>query len=227
MLRMRESCGRTPISEENTVMTLVRKALATFALLLPACSHSSPAPVTPEEGPLAGELVDADGEAAPPWVSAPSTYKNEASGGKLVCGEGSLGGTNNMNMAQTGAAGRARTALARTLEARVLGMLRDYQSTTTGGEQFASAANDEQRVEDATKQITDTTLSGTEIMETWISSKSTLHSLVCLNVERFKDIVGTMQQLDEATRKAVTARADAAWDELDDATDANGRTVTP
>ena len=193
-----------------------RKALLALALFCTAgCSHSSPAPVAPEEGPLAGELVDAEGDPAPSWVTAPSTYRADASGAKLVCGEGSLGGTSSMSMAQAGAAGRARTTLARTLEARVLGILRDYQATTTGGAQFATAANDEQLVEDATKQITDATLSGTEVVETWISSKSTLHSLVCLNVERFKDIVGTMRQLDEATRRAIAARADEAWNDLD------------
>ena len=118
-------------------------------------------------------------------------------------------------MAQTAAAGRARTALARSLELKVVGMLKDYQATTAGGGEFKNAANDEQHVQDATKQITNTTLAGTEISETWVSKVSTIHSLVCLNVERFKGTVAGMKQLDEQIRKAVVGRAEKAWDELD------------
>ncbi len=191
-------------------------ALLSFALL--GCAKNAPPPVTPESGPLAGELVDARGEPAPTWVTAPASYRKDRDDLNVICGEGSMGATSNMNMAQSASAGRARTALARTLEIKVAAMLKDYQATTSGGSQFGEAANDEQHVQDASKQITDTTLSGTEVNETWISSRSTLHSLVCLNVERFKGIVSGMKQLDEQVRAAVAARADQAWAELDAAT---------
>lgn len=185
------------------------------ASLALGCSKNSAPPVTPESGPLAGELVDATGNPAPDWVTAPSKYRKDVDDQKVVCGEGSVGGTANMNMAQSGAAGRARTALARTLETKIKAMLKDYQATTTGGEQFGEAASDEQHIVDASKQITETTLSGTEVSETWISSTSTLHSLVCLNVERFKGIVSGMKDLNEQIRVAVVERAEQAWDELD------------
>jgi hypothetical protein len=198
-----------------------------MSLLVIGCGGSTPPPVTPESGPLAGELVDAEGKPAPSWVTAPSSYRKDVDDKNVVCGEGSIGGTGNMNMAQSAAAGRARTGLARTLETKVAAMLKDYQSTTTGGSQFGDAASDEQKVQDASKQITDTTLSGTEVTETWISSRSTLHSLVCLNVERFKGIVSGMQQLDEQVRSAVAARADQAWSELDAATGAPTAQAVP
>lgn len=200
-------------------MAGIRRLMAAMALTTGmACGHSQPPPVTPESGPLAGELVDAEGKPAPKWVTAPSSYRQDEDDNKVLCGEGSMAGTSNMSMAQSASAGRARTALARELDVKVKSMLKDYQSTTTGGANFGNAANDEQHVVDAAKQVTDTTLSGTEISETWISSQSTLHTLVCLNVERFKGIVGGMAQLDEAIRAAVVQRADAAWAELDDVT---------
>src|SRR5690606_20967852 len=98
---------------------LGRAAIGLVMLTVPlaaGCSKNAAPPVTPESGPLAGELVDAAGNPAPPWVTAPSKYRKDVDDHKVVCGAGSVGGTANMNMAQSGAAGRARTALARTLE---------------------------------------------------------------------------------------------------------------
>jgi hypothetical protein len=200
-------------------MSVLRRISTGLAwITLAACGHSQPTPVTPESGALAGELVDAEGKPAPTWVTAPSSYRKDEDDNKVICGEGSMAGTQNMSMAQSASAGRARTSLARELDLKVKSMLKDYQATTTGGANFGSAANDEQHVVDAAKQVTDTTLSGTEISQTWVSSQSTLHTLVCLNVDRFKGIVGGMAQLDESIRAAVVQRADAAWAELDDVT---------
>lgn len=200
-------------------MTLFKRRLIVLTwMALCACGASETTAVTPDEGPLAGELVDAAGNPAPAWVTAPSNYRKDAEGLKVVCGEGSVGGTANMSLAQNGAAGRARENLALAVETKVAAMLHDYQSTTTGGGQFGAAANDEQHLVDTSRQITERTLSGTEVNETWISSKSTLHSLVCLNVERFKGSVKGMQELDEATRAAVVERAEKAWGELDQST---------
>jgi hypothetical protein len=120
-----------------------------------------------------------------------------------------------MNMAQSASSGRARTALARTLETKVNAMVKDYQATTSGGAEFGKAANDEQHVVDVSKQITQRTLTGTEVNETWVSATGTLHSLVCLNVERFKNTVSEMEQLSEHIRRAVVERADRAFDDLD------------
>lgn len=181
-----------------------------------ACGGASGTDVkTPDNGPLAGELVGPDGKPAPKWVTASGSYRKDADGNKVICGEGSIGSTGSMSMAQTASAGRARTALARALDDKLKAMLKDYQATTTGGAQSKSAANDEQHVVDVSKQITETTLSGTEVTDTWVSSQSTLHTLVCLDVQRFQGIVKGMQQLDEGIRQAVVARAEQAWDELD------------
>src|SRR3954453_12539935 len=97
---------------------------AAVIVLAVGCSKNGAPPVTPDSGPLAGELVDATGKTAPQWVTAPATYRKDMDGQKVVCGEGSIGGTANMNMAQDASAGRARTALARTLETKVKAMLK-------------------------------------------------------------------------------------------------------
>jgi len=186
----------------------------TLSLFGASCGGATPTPVTPT-AQLSNELVDAEGKPAPQWVTAPTAYRKDAEGAKVVCGEGSINGTRNMNMAQSASAGRARTNLARALETRVTAMLKDYQATTSGGEQFGASSNDEQHVQDASKQITQTTLSGTEVNETWIAASGSWHSLVCLNLERFKGLVQGMSQLNEQIRAAVTERAERAWEELD------------
>ncbi len=155
---------------------------------------------------------------APDWViRGCSTYwGDEAS--KQICGVGSAGGTRNVSLARTTAIGRGRTEIARTLQVKVRAMLKDYAATTTGGEEFGTAANDEQHIVDVSKQITDLSLSGTEMTDSWISQNGTFYALVSLDVEKFSDSVNRMNQLSERVREAVVERADQAFAELDEET---------
>jgi len=155
-----------------------------------------------------GNAVKNEFDGAPKWVLGSSSTAKE------ICGVGSAAGSRNVSMMRTSAMGRGRTEIARMLELKVQSMLKDYQSTTTGGEEFGTAANDEQHIVDVAKQITDTTLSGTEQKESWISDSGTLYVLMCADLEKFKNAVSNMGQLSESVRKAVTERADKAFDEL-------------
>ncbi len=159
-----------------------------------------------------GGVVAAELDGAPDWVLGNSNTKNE------ICGVGSAGGTRNASVARTAAMGRGRTEIARTLEVRVQSMLKDYQATTTGGEYFGQAANDEQHIEDVSRQITDTSLSGSELKKTWISKPGTLYVLMCVDLNKFKDAVNRMSQLNEQVRAAVVERANKAFEELDQVT---------
>ncbi len=150
---------------------------------------------------------------APDWVTKDcASYIKD---NKKICGVGSIGGTRNPSLARTTAVARARTEIARTLQTRVIAMLKDYQATTSGGEYFGKYASDEQHVVDVSKQITDMTISGTEQKETWVSKNGIYYVLVILNVEKFKNIVQNMHSLPESVRKAVVERAHKAFGELD------------
>lgn len=176
------------------------------ALALSACA-STP---TPPKDAIENELAD-----APDWVrKGCSSYWKEKDKPR-ICGVGAMGGTRNAALARTGAMTRARTEIARSLQTQVEAMLRDYQATTTGGEAYGIAANDEQHVEDVSRQITELTLSGTELVDSWISRSGTFYALVSLDVETFRDAVSRMEQLSEAVRRAVVERAEQAFDELD------------
>lgn len=181
-------------------------------LLAGACALAfacASAPETPKvSSGLAAEL-----EGAPDWVRGCANYFDGDK--KVVCGVGSVAGTRNPSLAMSAAEGRGRTAIARSLETKVGAMLKDYQSTTTGGEDFGTAANDEQHIEDVAKQITNITLRGTERRETWISPNGTVYALMVMDVDSFMNAVKGMGQLKETIRQAVVERAEKAFGELD------------
>jgi hypothetical protein len=166
-------------------------------------------PNVPENSPLAG---------APNWVlQGCSAYWGDEDDSR-VCGVGSVAGTRNVSLARTAAIGRARTEIARSLETQVKAMLKDYQSTTTGGEEFGTSAADEQHIEDVSKQISQTTLAGTTLQDTWIANDGALYVLVAMDIEAFNDAMNKMTNLSESIRRAVQERAKASFAELDEAT---------
>jgi hypothetical protein len=199
------------LSREVHMMNKARLVVLLGAVLaLLACGGAKEKP-TPMKSAMAQEF-----EGAPAWVTKGcAAYQGEKA---AICGVGSAGGTRNPSLAMSAAEGRARTAIARSLQVKVKSMLKDYQATTTGGEDFGTAAADEQHIVDVSKQITNMTLSGTQRVDSWISPNGTLYVLMKLDVDAFKDAVSGMKQLDEKVRKAVIERAEKAFKELDEAT---------
>ena len=162
-----------------------------------------------------GNAAIDDFNSAPAWVRQ-SCKSYWGDGGKSrVCAVGSMAGSNNIGLLKSGAAGRARTEIARSLQVKVASLLKDYQRTVTGGENFGKAASDEQLVQDTSKQLTDMTLSGTEQVDSWIGPKSgTMYVLVQLNTEAFGEAIGKMKTLDAQTREYVVRNSAKAFDDL-------------
>ena len=153
---------------------------------------------------------------APDWVvEGCRSYVGQPDATKL-CGVGSFKGSSNISLARTAAMARGRTEIARSLGVKVRSMLKDYQATTAGGGELGTAANDEQHVIDVSKQITDISLTGTEIQDTWISNSGTYYTLMVLDVERFEKSVSGMKRLSEGVRAAIAERAEEAFAELDE-----------
>lgn len=192
---------------QRSLFSLLSQGTLALALLggLLGCGTSSSKP----HNALQAEMVG-----APKWVQG--TCQSGLQNKKAMCGTGSVAGMTNIALARSAAEGRARTELARNLQARVKAMLEDYQAGTQGGPENKTAS--EQHIEDVSKQITDTTLSGTRREDTWISDSGTLWALVVLDTDSFKDSLQNMKQLDERIRAAIVQRADNAFSELDAAT---------
>jgi hypothetical protein len=153
---------------------------------------------------------------APKWVTMGcGAFFGEQK--KVVCGVGGVAGMTNPALARTSAEGRGRTEIARSLKVRVKSMLKDYAATTKGGP--GNKLNNEEHLEDVSKQVTDVTLSGTHLQDTWISNTGSFYALVVLEPEAFRDSLKSMNQLGEAERAAIVERADKAFGELDAATE--------
>ncbi|HEX5657201.1 MAG TPA: LPP20 family lipoprotein, partial [Polyangiales bacterium] len=108
------------------------------------------------------------------------------------------------------------TELARVLQVRVKSMLKDYQAATQGGPDNATSS--EQYIEDTSKQITDVTLSGSKLEQTFVSETGTFWALVVLDVEAFKDSLQKVNDLNEQVRAAIIERAERSFQQLDQAT---------
>ncbi len=165
--------------------------------------------VKPPSETLPGEFAG-----APDWVVRGCDAYGGSKKGVYICGVGSMGGTRNISLARTTAVARGRTEIARSLQVTVKAMIKDYQSTTTGGEQFGTAASDEQNVTDVSKQITDFSLAGPEMKEVWVSQNGTLYALVVLDLAKFQQSVKEMKNLSQEIRQAIEERAKDAFSEL-------------
>jgi hypothetical protein len=161
--------------------------------------------------PSPKEALKAETVGLPAWAlgKCQDALKNKSA----ICGSGSVQGMSNISLARSAAEGRARTELAKTLQVRVKSMLKDYQAATQGGPQNDTAS--EQHIEDVSKQITDMTLSGSRIEDTFISDTGTFWALVVLDPDEFKDSLKNMKDLDEAIRADIIRRADRAFRDLD------------
>ena len=187
--------------------------MLTVAIGLGACAKK-----TPEPKPI-DEVMGGEFKGAPDWVTKGCGIYFKAKGTPMICGVGSVGGSRNISLMRIDATARARTELARSLQVKVKAMLKDYQATTTGGQDFGTSAADEQNIVDVSKQITDMTLSGTELEDTWPSPNGTFYALVAMDVDKFKGAISKMGNLSDSVRKAVEERADKAFGELDEEID--------
>lgn len=194
--------------------------LATACLAMTACS-STPEPTKASEStPTAmnAHIVNAL-EGAPEWVvSDCKIYLAKIGRKEMLCAAGAVGGSRNIALMKQNSAQRARVELANMLQTHIKGMVRDYQRSVTGGENFGTAADDEQFVESTSKSIVDMTLSGTESIATWASQTGELWTLVVLDTETFVKALSNMKQLDANIVRYVEQNAEKAFAKLDEET---------
>jgi len=187
-----------PISPRFTLGTL---ALALCGMLLGCGGQQKPK-----------EQLQAEMKGLPKWAlgKCQDTLKNK----EALCASGSVQNQGNVNLARAAAEGRARTELARSLQVHVKAMLKDYQASTTGGPESQTA--NEQHIEDVSKQVTDMTLSGSRLEDTWVNEETgTFWALVVLDADAFKDSLSKAGSLDERLRAHIIQRANRAFSELD------------
>jgi hypothetical protein len=210
MLEMSEMSQTWQVSGDAEAVGSTVRRISPLAVtgLLVVLGAACAGPQKPAEG-LKAEMA-----AAPKWAQGDCAVALPKKEG--ICGAGSVSGMTNVALARSAAEGRARTELARSLQVRVKSMLKDYQAATQGGPD--AKTDSEQHIEDVSKQITDVTLSGTRLQDTFVTDTGTYWALVVLDVEPFKESLSGMKDLDERVRAGIIQRADRAFTQLDWAT---------
>jgi hypothetical protein len=195
----------------NPIRSIARCAAALLLALAFVACHTPTLP-TPPATPA--EVMPQEMSGAPDWVTKSCRTHWDDDSEAHLCAVGAVAGTLNPALARTAAIARARTELARSIETQVQALLKDYQSTATGGGQFAEKTGDEQYISDTSKQITDTSIAGTMLENSWVSPNGTYYVMISLDLETFRESIGRDQSLPESTRSAIAERAKAAFDEL-------------
>lgn len=160
--------------------------------------------------------MQAEYQGAPDWVvKGCNSYWKAATEKPMICGVGVSDGSRNPAMAHASAALRARADIAKKIRVTVTSILKDYQASTTGGGHYGSDADDEQHVESITREITEISLPGTEVVDSWISENGTYYVLVVLSMDRFKDSVQTINDLSETMKSHLLEKANKSFDDLE------------
>ena len=149
---------------------------------------------------------------APSWVLEGCNAYWGDDGGARLCGVGDAKIGRSMSIARTKATSRARAEISRTLETKVKNMIKDFQEQVTDGESEMTA----EQFSSTTVSLSKSTLTGTSVQKTWVSSTDQLYILVALDVESFENSVREMDQMSSRLRTFIEARARKSFTELDE-----------
>ena len=130
-----------------------------------------------------------------------------------ACGIGIAKHRGSLGMAQQTAVARGRDALARQLQTKVEGMIKDYQES---GEAKAKDFTEELTTQ-VSRQLVDTTLIGTATKLAYLSQGAPKHyyALICLQPEAFAGAFDKMNELSSQHREALKRRAQIEFKDLD------------
>ena len=194
--------------------TLIRLSVSALSFaLLTACGG---APETREEA-RPGSDFGASLEGAPCWVMRGCACFS-GDDAKRLCGVGIMGGTNDLSMCMDTALDRGRTKIAAALDRAIKELVEDYRQTVTGGADYGKKAADEQAVTRTAQQVTNLTLPGTNLVDSWVSKRGECVFLVALDPDTFRAALASTTALDAEVRAYVLQNAERAFERLNNAT---------
>jgi hypothetical protein len=129
------------------------------------------------------------------------------------CDVGSTTFRGDMNLARNTATTRGRDALAKQIETKIQGLMKDYQSQgESGGQSF-----NEEIVTQVSKQAANTSLVGTRATEVFLTEDDpqVYYTLVCIDPESVAGAMDQMKQLNEKQKEYLKFNAKKAFEELD------------
>ncbi|MCC6748975.1 MAG: LPP20 family lipoprotein [Deltaproteobacteria bacterium] len=177
-------------------------------LLAIGCTHDGPPPQT------AAAIHGTAPDGTPRWVRRGSgAYDGD--NGKAFYGVGIVRGIQNPSLSRQTASNRARGEVATLFDAYIAKMMKDYQRSTATGDLRNSA--EEQDVVSAQKTITEVTLRGVEVRDTWTDPQTgDLYALAVLDLNGVMKGIQDANQLNGQVRDYVRNNARRAFGELDD-----------
>lgn len=159
---------------------------------------------------------------APQWTfNRGAAFSGER---EVFYGVGNTDGIQHSALRRRSAEAAARRDLANIMNVYVAGLFKEYLANTTAGNM--EAASVEQHVEDVTKQLTDTTLVGSQIVQYWENPKNPkqAYALARLDLEQFlktmekyESAMGQFKELDAKIKESVKNNARKAFGELNQA----------
>jgi hypothetical protein len=186
------------------------------ACALTACASSqavpppSPAPEAAPVNPISREFA-----AGPLWLRRGCDRALAEQGKRQICGvDGISGGANsatNPMSVRTGAEVKARANLARRIRTAVKAGLTSYQTNATNGGSDQSHVD----VEEISKEITEMTLVGVRVADTYISPEGGVWVMVVMDFDSFRQQVQSLDQYEEKMRTEIVGRAEDLFREID------------
>jgi LPP20 lipoprotein len=152
----------------------------------------------------------------PDWINQGSgAFKKD--GKEAFYGVGAVTSVKNQPLATTAAENRARAEITKIFETYTASLMKDYASSTAGGAAInrETPTTEEQYIEQAVKTFSAATLSGVEIIDHWNNpSDDTLYALARLDVDKFKNNLEKIKELNAEARDYIRKNADKAFEDL-------------
>lgn len=179
-------------------------------------SHNNGDGTTPENEKT-GAAIALGATSGPDWVRKDCSSYFKEKGQKVLCGVGTVTGMADPNLARTAAQGRGRTEIARTIQVEVKSVLTDYQAQGTDKD---GVLQGEQAIESISKQVSNVTLNGSRMADSWIAPDGTFYALMVLGEADFTTAVTESPEMKESVKQVVIAVAPKLFSAYDDETSA-------
>jgi hypothetical protein len=179
----------------------------------PAAPSPPTAEQTPPQNPLAQEF-----RTGPTWLmKCDLAFADQQR--HPICGVDGIIDAKNPMLARTGAEAKARANLAKKIRTAIKACLVSYETKRRQG--AGERPIDELYVEDTSKEITEMTLVGVKVHNTYRSPQGWVWVMVTMDRDTFRQEVQRLDQYDQSLRKEIVDRAVDSFRELDAATDSS------
>ncbi|HEY9160647.1 MAG TPA: LPP20 family lipoprotein [Desulfomonilia bacterium] len=136
---------------------------------------------------------------APDWVTKDCAgYFIQKTGHPALCGVGSAAGAD-PGEALIVAKTKAKADISKKLSTRIESVLTDYRSSVSN----TAGSIDTQHIEEVIVEISNNTLSGIEMTDSWTSPNGTLYVLMSLETEQYIMAVDRVKGIPEDKRRAL------------------------